>query len=136
MAYVGWDVRNIPMVLVLIVVRRLVRCFDHVTYGGRTALENELILGCRAAYATLGGRIKWLGEDIQDFLPILREVVLYPVKDVDIFTVRLLLGQVLMVLRDQVLESWALYVPTFLLQKEMSARSIKVTQDLTVLLIA
>jgi hypothetical protein len=73
-------------------------CFDHVTNGGRTALKDELILGGRAAYAALGCRIKWLGEDIQDFLPILREVVLHPVEDVDIFTVRLLLGQVLMVL--------------------------------------
>jgi hypothetical protein len=75
-----------------------VRCFDHVTDGGRTALEDELILGCRAAHAALGSRIERLGEDIQDFLPILRKVVLDSVKDVDIFTIRLLLGQVLMVL--------------------------------------
>lgn len=111
------------------------RCFDHVTNGGRTALEDELILGCRATHASLGCSIKRLGEDIQDFLPILRKVVLHPVKDVDIFTVRLLLGQVLMVLRYQILESWALYVATLLLQEEMSARCIKVTQYLTILLI-
>ena len=74
------------------------RCFDHVTDGGRTALEDELIFGCRTAHAALGCRIKRLREDIQDFLSILRKVVLHPVKDVDIFTVRLLLRQVLMVL--------------------------------------
>jgi hypothetical protein len=56
-----------------------VRCFDHVTDGGRTALEDELILGCRAPHAALGGCIKRLGEDIQDFLPILREVVLHTI---------------------------------------------------------
>ena len=111
------------------------RCFDHVTNGSRATLEDELILGCRAAHAALGCRIKRLGEDIQDFLPILREVVLHPVKNIDIFAVRLLLGQVLMILRDQILESWAFYVAFLLLQEEMSARCIKVTQDLTILLI-
>ena len=99
-------------------------CFDHVTDGSRATLEDELILGCRAAHAALGCRIKRLGEDIQDFLPILREVVLHPIKDVYFFTVRLLLSQVLMVLRYQVLESWALYVATLLLQEVMSARCI------------
>ena len=97
-ACVGWDIRNITMILVLIVVRGLVCCFDHVTNGGRAALEDELILGCRAAHAALGCRIEGLGEYVQDFLPILREVVLNPVHDVDIFAVRLLLSQVLMVL--------------------------------------
>jgi hypothetical protein len=75
-----------------------VRCFDHVTDGGRTALEDELILGCRAPHAALSGCIKRLGEDIQDFLPILREVVMHTILDVNFFTVRLLLSQVLMVL--------------------------------------
>ena len=74
------------------------RGFDHITNGGRTTLEDELILGCRAANTALGCRIKRLGEDIHYLLSILREVVLDPVKDVDIFTVRLLLSQVLMVL--------------------------------------
>ena len=61
--------------------------------------------------------------------------MLHPIKDVDFFTVRLLLSQVLMVLRDQVLESRALYVATLLLQEVMGARCIKVTQDLAVLLV-
>ena len=95
-----------------------------------------MVLGIRTAGTPLGSRIKGLSEDINYFLPVIREMLLDSSQDVHLITVRLLLCQILVILRDEVLECRALNVPALLLQKVVSTGGIKVPKDLAVLLVA